>query len=60
MYSVSELELVGAIIGDGHIHAKHPKYYFGLTGNLKDDKEYFSRLAALIKAVWGKSDFPIP
>src|SRR3989338_8923961 len=55
MYSPSELELVGAIIGDGHIHAKPPKYYFGLTGNKVTDREYFAKLSALISSVWNKN-----
>ncbi len=54
MYSDSELELVGAIIGDGHIHAKQPKYYFGLTGNKITDREYFAKLSNLIGIVWKK------
>ncbi len=49
-----ELELVGAIIGDGHIHCKNSKYYFGLTGNKITDKLYFVKLAGLIKTVWKK------
>ena len=54
MQSDSELELVGALIGDGHIHIKPPKYYFGITGNKVTDKEYFLKLVALIKTVWAK------
>jgi len=54
MYSASELELIGAIIGDGHIHIKHSKYYFGLTGNKITDKEYYSKLTKMIEEVWGK------
>ncbi|HLC92968.1 MAG TPA: LAGLIDADG family homing endonuclease [archaeon] len=53
MYSDSELELVGAIIGDGHIH-KSSKYYFGLTGNKITDREYYSKLSVLIGKVWNK------
>ena len=54
MFSDSELELVGAIIGDGHIHMKPPKYHFGLTGNKVSDREYFLKLAGLIEKVWHK------
>ena len=54
MASNSELELIGAIIGDGHIHKKHPKYYFGITGNTKTDCLYFTKLASLIGRVWNK------
>ncbi len=53
MFSASELELVGAIIGDGHIH-KSSKYYVGFTGNKLTDKEYFAKLGALIESVWKK------
>lgn len=55
MYAESELELVGAIIGDGHIHKKRPKYYFGLTGNKITDWEYFYHLSGLIKKTWNKN-----
>jgi len=58
MYSPQELELVGAIIGDGHIHLKKPKYYFGLTGNKITDKEYFEKMVKLIKTVWNKNTKP--
>lgn len=54
MISDSELELVGAIIGDGHIHKKPPKYYFGITGNIKTDGLYFAKLASLIEREWNK------
>lgn len=54
MFEKSELELVGALIGDGHIHKKNSKYYFGLTGNKVTDKEYFFTIARLIEIVWGK------
>lgn len=54
MFDSAELELVGAIIGDGHIHQKNSKYYFGLTGNKISDRLYFLKLAALIKYVWHK------
>src|SRR3989344_361953 len=53
MHSPYELELVGAIIGDGHIHCKK-KYYFGLTGNKITDKDYFEKLAVMIETVWNK------
>jgi len=54
MASNGELELIGAIIGDGHIHKKHPKYYFGITGNTKTDCLYFTKLASLIGQEWNK------
>ena len=54
MENANELELVGAIIGDGHIHYKPPKYYFGLTGNKKTDFDYFLHLSGLIEFEWGK------
>jgi len=54
MVSNGELELVGAIIGDGHIHKKHPKYYLGITGNTKTDYLYFAKLASLIEQEWNK------
>jgi hypothetical protein len=53
--SDSECELIGAIIGDGHIHKKHPKYYVGITGNIKTDKEYFNKLSDLINKTWDKN-----
>jgi hypothetical protein len=54
MTDANELELIGAIIGDGHIHYKPPKYYFGLTGNKKTDFNYFLHLGRLIGSSWGK------
>jgi len=54
MAEANELELIGAIIGDGHIHYKPPKYYFGLTGNKITDYNYFLHLSRLIESVWGK------
>lgn len=47
-------ELVGAIIGDGHIYRKNRKYQIGLTGNSKTDKDYFERLKELISSEWKK------
>ncbi|MEW6295595.1 MAG: LAGLIDADG family homing endonuclease [Candidatus Diapherotrites archaeon] len=53
--NASECELIGAIIGDGHIHKKGPKYYVGVTGNIQTDKKYFGYLSNLIKKTWNKS-----
>ena len=50
-----ECELIGAIIGDGHIHKKESKYYVGITGNIKTDREYFNTLSVLSKKVWNKT-----
>lgn len=55
MITDEELELIGVIIGDGHIHKKPPKYYFGITGNIKTDYSYFQKLASLITTVWNKN-----
>jgi len=53
--TASECELIGAIIGDGNIHKKSPKYYVGVTGNIQTDKEYFGYLSGLIKKSWNKT-----
>ena len=53
MVGADELELIGVIIGDGHIHKKK-KYYFGITGNLVTDRKYFDKLSFLIEKVWCK------
>lgn len=50
----SECELIGVIIGDGHIHNKPPNYYVGITGHIKNSKEYFKVLSKMIHQVWGK------
>ena len=47
-------ELIGAIIGDGHIYRKNRKYQIGLTGNPQTDKEYFERLKEFIAIEWKK------
>ncbi len=53
--SAAECELIGAIIGDGHIHKKPPKYYVGITGHTETDKEYFKTLSNLIEITWQKN-----
>lgn len=53
--SAFECELIGAIIGDGRIHEKPPKYYIGLTGHTETDKDYFKVLSNLINATWQKN-----
>ena len=47
-------ELIGAIIGDGHIYRKNNKYRIGFTGHPVTDKEYFTYLKDLIKKEWNK------
>jgi len=49
-------ELVGAIIGDGHIYRKKRKYQIGITGNPITDKEYFDKLKKLIFKEWNKKN----
>lgn len=49
-----ECELIGALIGDGHISTKSHKYIIGFTGNKITDKKYFSLLEKYIFEVWGK------
>jgi intein/homing endonuclease len=58
MSDTEELELVGALIGDGHIHFKPPKYYFGFTGNKITDKAYFQEISKKIALAWGKKVIP--
>lgn len=53
--SSHECELIGAIIGDGHIHMKNSKYYVGITGHIKNDKDYFNKLSELIYKIWDKN-----
>ena len=52
--SYKECELVGALIGDGHISTKCGKYIVGFTGNKVTDRAYFLYLNGLISDVWGK------
>ncbi len=47
-------ELVGVIIGDGHIYRKNRKYQIGVTGNPITDREYFEKLKILIFKEWKK------
>jgi hypothetical protein len=49
-----ECELIGALIGDGHISTKCGKYIVGFTGNKVTDREYFEHLERLIFVSWGK------
>ena len=53
LYS-EECELIGALIGDGHIRSKNCQYIVGFTGNQKLDVLYFEKLQAMIKQVWNK------
>jgi len=55
LISSNECELIGAIIGDGHIHMKKPKHYVGITGHIKTDKDYFNKLSKLICKIWNKN-----
>ena len=54
LISVEECELIGALIGDGHIYKKNHKYLIGFTGNQITDKEYFTQLKNLISIAWKK------
>jgi hypothetical protein len=54
MVCAEELELIGALIGDGHIHSKLSHHYVGFTGNSKTDFPYFKKLVILIKRVFGE------
>ena len=47
-------ELVGIIIGDGHICRHKNSYRIGFTGNPKTDKSYFKLIKNLIWIVWRK------
>jgi DNA-binding transcriptional regulator WhiA len=47
-------ELIGVIIGDGHIYRKNRKYQIGIVGNSKTDLGYFEKLKKLISAEWNK------
>ena len=49
-----ECELIGALLGDGHISTKSGKYIIGFTGNKETDKEYFVKLEDLISLAWKK------
>ena len=53
-----EAELLGALIGDGHISLASKSYVIGFTGNIISDKKYFDYLSTLIQEVWGKKCFP--
>lgn len=52
--SKEECELIGALMGDGHISTKCGKYIIGFTGDKITDREYFQYLEQLIFVVWGK------
>lgn len=47
-------ELVGVIIGDGHIYRKNRKYQIGITGSPITDRDYFEKLKELIFKEWNK------
>lgn len=46
-------ELIGVILGDGYIrhNTKDRVYYLEITGDAKDDQEYFSKLSKLIESI---------
>lgn len=48
-------ELIGALIGDGHIYRRNRKYQIGFTGNPITDKKYFEYLKKLILKEWNKN-----
>ena len=52
--SAEECELIGALLGDGHISTKSGKYIIGFTGNKETDKKYFVKLEELISLAWKK------
>jgi hypothetical protein len=54
----SELELLGALLGDGFVSLASHKYIFGLTGNSITDKDYFNHLTNLIYFVCNKKVVP--
>jgi len=53
-----ELELVGALFGDGNIYTNKRKYLVAFTGNPKNEAEYFEKLAFLIEKEWSKKATP--
>ncbi len=52
--SLEEAELIGALLGDGHIYRRNRKYIVGFTGNPITDRDYFEYLKKLISTVWHK------
>jgi DNA-binding transcriptional regulator WhiA len=54
----SEVELLGALLGDGFVSLASHKYIFGLTGNPITDKDYFDYLTSLIYFVCNKKVVP--
>ena len=48
-------ELVGIIIGDGHIYKNFNKYRIGFTGNIITDRLYFDYIKELIKKEWNRN-----
>jgi len=52
--TAGECELIGALIGDGHIYRKKHKYIVGFTGNKITDRKYYRKLETLIWKVWHK------
>ena len=53
-----EAELIGALIGDGHISLACGNHCVGFTGHPEDDYEYYLYLSCLIQKVWEKEVFP--
>ncbi len=51
-------ELIGIILGDGHLDNCQNHYRIGITGDIVKDREYFEYIKNLIKRVW-KKDTPI-
>ena len=54
---VNFYELIGVILGDGCIkyYPSHPVYTLEITGDAKDDQEYFNRLKGLIAKITNKT-----
>jgi len=52
--TAEECELIGALIGDGHIYRKKHKYIIGFTGSPFTDREYYLKLEQLILSAWRK------
>jgi hypothetical protein len=47
-------ELIGIILGDGHLDNCQNHYRIGITGDKVTDQEYFEYIKQLIKRVWNK------
>ncbi len=57
--SSGECELVGVMIGDGHVYRNFGKNLMGITGDKLSDAEYFEYLVGLIKSEWGLTVKPV-